>query len=1099
MIDLPSRRRTAPALAACAAALTLALASASAHAQAPVPRRARAAGSVRAPLAAPAAQAAGSAHTEHALARAAGSAQAAPAQLPAAALSGLRWRLIGPFRAGRALSAAGVPGNSSTFFFGAVAGGVWKTVNAGVTWEPIFDGQPIAGVGALAVAASDTNVIYVGTGEADMRSDITYGNGVYRTSDGGKTWQHVGLDDTRHIGRILIDPKDPNTVLVAALGHAYGSNDDRGVYRSTDGGETWTRTLFRNDSTGAVDLAWDPASPDVVYATLWNAHRTPWSQYPPDEGAGSGIWKSEDEGRTWTEITASPGLPSGKLGRIGVATAEGGRRVYAIIEATKGAGLYRSDDGGAHWRFLSDDSRITTRGWYFGRVFVDPSNPDIVYMPNRGIVRSKDGGRTLETIKGEPGGDDYHYVWIDPKDGTHIIQASDQGTNISLDDGATWSSWYNQPTAQFYHVVTDDRFPYWVYGAQQDAGTVGIASRSDYGQLTFRDWMPVGAGEAGFIAPDPADPDIIYGGDTYGAVYRFDRRTGQRQDISPTPATSFDTPMNLRSHRFTWTSPIVFDPFDPKTIYLGAERVLKTTDGGLHWTAASPDVTGATEAARKQAGPLTVENAGPRGHGVVYTIAPSPAREGVIWAGTDVGKIQLTQDGGKTWRDVTPPGLGPWSKISLIDAAHGDAATAYAAVDRHRLDDLTPLIYRTHDAGAHWTKITDGIPRGAFVRAVRADPVQPGLLYAGTELGVYVSFDDGARWQPLQLNLPTVPVRDLAIHGADLIAATHGRSFWVLDDVAPLRQLAAGSVAAEPFHLFAPEPAFRLRRSNNRDTPLPPEEPHGQNPPAGAILDWWLKDAAAGPATLVITDSAGDVVRTITGADTPPPYSEIPFFTTEWLPRPQPLTTHAGVNRFVWDLRYPRPPASSYSYSISAIPGEGTVAEPEGPLVAPGTFTVKLTIGGKTETRRLVVKPDPRVHVPDSVFAIQLAAAKQIVADMKEGAAAAREIAPVRARLDSLRAAKLPADAARRVEALAGHLSLIQPAALADRMGGLLTVVEGADRVPPDQVRVAYTNLHARLGVEIARWNHLKRTELPGLDAALKKAGVRGIEVARGQ
>ncbi|MEJ2215992.1 MAG: hypothetical protein P8099_05190 [Gemmatimonadota bacterium] len=1029
----------------------------------------------------------------------AGAAPAAAQSIPDSAYSAMRWRMIGPFRAGRVLAASGIPGNPSTFYFGAVAGGVWKTDNAGVTWQPLFDGEPIASIGALAIGRSDPSVLYVGTGEADMRSDITYGNGVYKSTDGGAHWRHVGLEDTRQIGKVLVDPKNPDIVLVAALGHAYGPNEQRGVFRSADGGQTWTKVLYKDENTGAVDLAWDPTNPDVVYATLWNARRPPWSQYPPDEGPGSGIYKSTDEGRTWTELTGH-GLPAGPLGRVGVTVS--GDRVYAIVEVQAGggtqgggpasakrgrSGLYRSDDGGTSWRFMSDDARITTRMWYFGRLFVDPTNPDVVYLPNRGIVRTEDGGRTFTTIKSEPGGDDYHYLWVDPTDGARMIFGSDQGAGISLDRGKTWSSWYNQPTAQFYHVVTDNQFPYWVYGAQQDAGTVAIRSRSDYGLITFRDWHPVGAGEAGYIAPDPKDPDIVFGGDTYGGVYRFDTRTGQRQDISPTPTASFGTPMSQRTYRFTWTSPIVFDPLDPNTLYLGAQVILKTTDGGLHWDSASPDLTSARPGTPDE-GPLTVQNAGPRGHAVVYTIAPSPVKEGVIWAGTDDGLIQLTTDGGAHWRNVTPPDLKPWSKISLIDASHTDAQTAYAAVDRHRLDDVNPYIYRTRDGGAHWDLVVDGIPYGAFVRAVRADPVRKGLLYAGTELGVYVSFDDGDHWQPLQLNLPVTPVRDLAVHENDLIAATHGRAFWILDDVTPLRQLTA-DVVKEDVHLFRPAPAVRLRRNESHDTPLPPEEPHGENPPAGAVIDYWLGSAPAGPVKLDIVDGQGHVVRSFASTDTATPPARPPFFTDWWLPRFRPLTTHAGHNRFVWNLRYPPPPAPGYSYSISAIAGHGTIAVPQGPLVRPGTYTARLTVGGHTETQPLEVKADPRVSVPDSVFAHQLDLALDIWHSMADAMALQQSIDGVGRQLLALDRKGLDRQTLSTLDALDDRLADLRPARLAGTMGSLEEVVTGADREPPQQARDAYALLKRQLTVQQHTWQEVVEDTLPALNRRLRAQG----------
>src|SRR5881392_945697 len=845
--------------------------------------------------------------------------------IPPRAYGALRWRLIGPHRGGRVLAVAGVPGDPTTFYFGAVDGGVWRTRNAGVTWEPLFDDQPIASIGALALAPSDRNVIYVGTGEASIRSDITYGAGVYKSTDGGAHWQSLGLAETRHIGKVLVDPRNPDVVLVAALGHAYGSNRERGVFRSTDGGRTWTKVLFKDPDTGAIDLAADPADPQIVYAALYQARRTPWEQYPPDEGPGSGLYKSTDGGATWTPL-GGHGLPAGTVGRIGLAVGRGGR-VYALIGAKTDGGLYRSDDGGATWRLVGSDPRLTSRNWYFCRVTVDPQNPDVVYVPNVSLLRSSDGGKTFGVLKGQPGGDDYHELWIDPKSTTRMIVGSDQGTVITLDDGRTWSSWYNQPTAQFYHVVTDDAFPYRVYGAQQDAGTAGVTSRSDFGEITFRDWAPVGAGESGYIAPDPLDSDIVYGGDTYGGVHRFDRRTGQSQDISPWPVSSFGVPMPQRKYRFTWTSPLVFDRVDRQALYLGAQVVLRTRDGGLHWEAISPDLTGAAGRAATDTGPTTVANAATRGYGVVYAIAPSPRAAGLLWVGTDDGLIHRTRDAGGRWQNVTPQGLEPWSTISLLEASPFDTAAAYAAVDRHRVDDFAPYIYRTRDGGAHWTRADSGIAPQAYVQAVRADAERPGLLYAGTETGVYVSFDDGDHWQSLQLNLPVVSVRDLAVHGRDLIAATHGRSFWVLDDLTPLRQLSDTALRA-PVYLFAPAPAVRLRRSVSNDTPLPPEEPHGTNPPAGAVIDYLLRAATPGPVTVEVRDARGGVVRRFSSDDRATPPAEPPQIADEWLPRFEPPTRNVGLNRFVWDLRYPPPPAARYGYSIAAIAGQGTVAQP---------------------------------------------------------------------------------------------------------------------------------------------------------------------------
>jgi photosystem II stability/assembly factor-like uncharacterized protein len=927
----------------------------------------------------------------------------------------MQWRLVGPFRGGRALAIEGVAGDPATFYFGGVAGGVWRSGNAGRTWEPLTDAQTFASVGALALAPSDPHVIYVGAGEADMRSDITYGNGMWKSTDGGHGWTHLGLDSTRQIARILVDPRDPNTLLVAALGHAYGPNPDRGVYRSTDGGQTWRKVLYRNERTGAIDLAWDPNDPHTVYAALWETHRPPWSQYPPVEGPGGGVFKSTDEGLTWTELS---GLPKDG-GRIGLATVKG--VVYAICE---GKGLFRSDDGGTTWRQTSTDPRLG-RGWYFGQVFVDPSNPDVVYAPNVAILRSTDGGKTFTAIKGNPGGDDYHYMWIDPTSSKHVAFASDQGVGVSFDYGATWSEWFNQPTAQFYHVITDNRWPYWIYGAQQDAGSMGVVSRSDYGTITYRDWMLPGAGESGMIALDPLDSNIIYGGNTYGGLLRFDRTTNVTQDIQPWPRDAFDVPIDKRRYRFTWTSPLVFDPIDKRTLYFGSQRLLKTTDGGLSWQFASPALTRSDS-------------------GVIYALAPSPKREGIIWAGTDDGRIQVTLDRGLHWRSVTPPDLAPWSKASIIDASRLDSATAYVAIDRHRLDDIAPYIYRTHDLGAHWSRADQGIPYGAYVRAVRTDPVRKGLLYAGTELGVYVSYDDGDHWQSLQLNLPVSPIHDLVVHDGDLIVATHGRSFWVLDDLSPLRDNARGDV-----HLFAPARAIRVRRSVNQDTPLPPETPHGDNPPAGAIIDYSLAARPSAPIALDILDAQGTVVRHFAsdqlGDDsTVSAPKHPPSFTSDWLPRPVILPADSGINRFVWDLRYPRPPASEHEYSISAIPGAGTVADPEGPFVVPGTYQVRLTVNGVTHTQPLRVVLDPRLRLAPTVLVTQLAVAKRIWNAMAEADALSHAVG----------------DSA---------MESVHADGIARSLAKLMTMVESADRPTPTPVLEALTDFQAQLTAAVAK------------------------------
>jgi photosystem II stability/assembly factor-like uncharacterized protein len=997
--------------------------------------------------------------------------------------------MLGPHRGGRVLAVSGVPGNPRVFYFGSVGGGVWKTDNAGVTWVPLFDGAPVASIGALAVAPSDPQVLYVGTGEADMRSDISFGNGVYRSADGGAHWAHVGLEDSRHIGKILVDPHDPDVVLVAALGHAYGPNSERGVFRSADGGHTWVRVLYTGDSTGAIDLARAPDS-GALYAALWQTRRPPWSQYPPIEGSGSGLYRSADGGRSWTAITGR-GLPDGPLGRIGIATAAGSR-VYALVETRGGTRLYRSEDAGATWHLTARDPRFS-RTWYFGQVFVDPSNAGIVYVPDVALLRSTDGGVTFTAFKGQPGGDDYHALWIDPTAPERMIVGCDQGAVITLDGGETWSSWYNQPTGQFYHVSTDHEFPYWIFGAQQDAGSVSIRSRSDYGELTFRDWAPTGAGESGYIAPDPLDSNIIYGGDIYGGVLRFDRRTGETQNVSPWPESEFAQAMPDRTYRATWTSPLVFDRADPRTLYLGTQFLLATRDGGLHWDTLSPDLTGARPSA-PDTGAVSVATAASRGYGVIYTVAPSPLEPGVIWVGTDDGLISVTADGGRSWRDVTPEGLAPWSKMSLLESSPLDTGTAYVAVDRHRLDDLRPYIYRTTDRGRHWMRIDRGIAATAYVHVVRADPRRRGLLYAGTETGVYVSFDNGDTWEPLQLNLPVAPVHDLAVKDGDLIAATHGRGFWVLDDLAPLETLPDDALG--PLHLFAPRPAVRLRRTVNNDTPLPPEEPHGENPPAGAAIDYYL-GAPSGPVTLEIADTTGQLVHRWSSADRFAPPTEPPPFTNDWLPRPESLSARPGLNRFVWNLRYPAPPTDEPNYGIAAVTGQGTVTEPQGPLVLPGRYRVTLRTGGANASTWLTVQPDPRQHVALDALNAQLQLALDIGRALGEEHAVREAERSTRLQLDSLPAGRLSEGLHQRVLELRAAIDTLDRGLgrAGGELGDVETAVESADREAPAQASIAFAATRRRLGAWEARWEAIRTQTLPAVSRDLVQEGFGPLPV----
>jgi len=987
------------------------------------------------------------------------------AEVPANVFDALQWRLIGPFRAGRVISVTGVPGDPATFYFGAVGGGMWKTTGAGSVWFPIFDQQHIASIGAVAIAPSNPQVLYVGSGEADMRSDIGYGDGVYKSTDAGKTWRNVGLRDSRQIARILVDPKNPDVVFVAATGHGYGPNAERGVYRSTDGGGTWRKVLDKGPEIGAVDLAFDPANSRHVYATVWHGQRPPWSVYGPLEGSG-GLYKSTDGGDTWKQLSGH-GLPEGEWKRSGVATGPG-QVVYALIDAAAGAGLYRSSNGGDNWTKVSSDPRITSRGWYFGGITVDPRDPDMVYIPNVALYRSTDGGRNFTVLKGAPGGDDYHVLWIDPTEPRRMILGSDQGTNISVDRGATWSSWYNQPTAQIYHVTTDNRFPYWVYGSQQDSGTAAVASRTDHGEIDSRDWASVGGAESGRIEIDTKDPNILYVGNTTGSLARFDRRNAQAQNITPGNGrgSGIGGDISTSKYRFPWTAAMATSPLEPGALYYGSQVVLKTVDGGLTWREISPDLTGDKRADKTKPAtvPVTPLNAAELGYGVIWSIAPSPLTAAVIWTGSDSGLVHVTRDGGKSWQNVTPKEIEPFSNVTHVEASRFDAGTAWAAVDRHQRDDIRPYLYRTRDFGKTWVSVTSGLGETAFLNAVREDPRRKGLLYAATELGVAVSFDAGDHWQPLQLNLPAVSVRDLVIHEDDLVIATHGRGFWILDDAAPLREISE-KTAGEDTVLFRPAKALRLNPEVFSGTPFPVEEPKGKNPPSGAIIDYYLK-SMPGEVTLEIL-SGTQVIRRFSTKDPAPAgggRGGAPVIADAWIEPPQRLTARMGMNRFVWDLRYGLPASAG-----------------EGPHVVAGTYTVRLTADGKSYTQPLKVAMDPRSVATPAELTKQLQFGLSVMRAMEKAAAAGMEASALRTRVagDAALSAELNAIAGgggggRGRGGRGGGAGAPTLASVNGELAGALAISESADRMPPATAYAAFEAANTTLNGLLEKWRALK-------------------------
>jgi photosystem II stability/assembly factor-like uncharacterized protein len=1013
-------------------------------------------------------------------------AETAVPQVNPALYQALHWRGIGPYRGGRALAVTGIPGDPYTFYMGAVAGGVWRTTDGGATWLPLSDKAPFWSVGAIAVAPSNRHVIYVGTGEAAPRGDITYGDGIYKSTDDGKTWTHIGLEDTRQIGALIVDPANPDIVLVAALGHAFGPNAERGIYRTTNGGKSWTRVLGKDDKTGGIDVTFDPHNAKIVYGALWQAVRQPWNF--SSGGPGGGLYRSTDGGVTWKQLTGN-GLPSGILGRIDVSVSGAdSNRVYAMIEAKDG-GLYRSDDSGAHWRRVNDDGRLRQRAWYFSKIYADPKRADTVYAVNTGLFRSTDGGKTINLLPARHG--DHHAVWIDPTDTDRVIDASDGGASITFDGGKIWSSQDNQATAQFYHVAADNDFPYHLYGAQQDNSNLVIASSDDSGAITIQDWYIADGPESGFVVPDPRDSNIVYSnGENY--ILRWNKKTDQARLISVYPIDASGHAAADLTHRFNWTSPLVMSPHSPDTLYVGMERLYRTTDDGNSWTAISPDLTRNDKSKQGPSGGLiTKDITSVEYYDTIFAIAESPLKKGQLWVGSDDGLVHLSPDGGAHWTDVTPRDMPQWGAVSMIEPSHFDAGTAYVAVDRHKLDDIKPYVFKTADGGKTWVSLDRTLPEGAFVHAVREDPVKRGLLFAATETGVFVSFDDGQHWQSLQLNMPRSPVHDLVVKNDDLAIATHGRSFWILDDITPLRQISPDTAKTD-MQLYTPEKAVRLYYPDAVDR----RPPVGENPPAGALIDYYLDAKPTGELTIDILDSQGHLVRHLSSKSGKT--AEQPQEWPDLLHPSNTLPGFAGMNRFAWNLRYDDP---------AQIPGAFYGGEPpRGPIAMPGHYTVKLTAGGKSQTVPLDLELDPRDHGSAPGLAQKFALAMEVYHDQDALHRAVNDIRATKTDIAALHkksgtnAALLAQGDALAAKASDIEQQLIQvkikgseanlnyPGMLNEQIYSFAGLLEDADTAPNQQETQTYVDLHTRLATQLAAWNKLKTTEVAPFLAKSKNA-----------
>ena len=1052
-------------------------------------------------------------------------AQQAPGVNPSL-FADMKWRNIGPYRAGRTKAAAGVPSQPYTFYIGMVNGGVWKTTDAGRTWKPIFDDQPTGSIGWVSVALSDPNVVYVGSGEGLPRPDLAVGDGIYKSTDAGETWTHLGLRDAQQIPKIAIDPKNANRLFVAALGHPYGPNQERGVFRSTDGGKTFDRVLFKDENTGAKDVDIDPSNPDIVYATLWEQRQGPWENGAWG-GTNGGIFKSVDGGTTWKPL--KQGLPDGIINAELEVAPSNPKRIYVTLEATgNGTGIYRSDDAGETWVRSTTDARPVSR---INEVVphVHPKDPDTLIVTDVVSHKSTDGGRTFVPFKGAPGGDDNQNIWWNPNDPNIMLLVIDQGAVVTLNGGQTWSSWFTQSTAALYHVMTDNAFPYRVCGGQQDSGSVCIASRGNDGQITIREWHPVGVEEYGYAAPDPLDPDLVYG----GKVTRYDRRTGQVSNVGPVEGgrgggRGRGGPPARPTYRTVRTQPVVFSTVDRRALFYGNNVLWKTIDGGINWQQISPDLTRETWDVPTNVGTYA-SSVQSRERGaipaqVIYTIGPSYRDINRIWIGTDDGVIATTADGGLHWTKVTPPQLSAFMKVFTIDPGRFDALTAYAAVNTLRLDDMNPHIYRTHDGGKTWTEIVNGIPGGAPVSVVREDPKRKGLLFAGSETQVYVSFDDGDHWQSLRLNMAASSVRDLVIKDDDLVVGTHGRGIWILDDITPLREIAEGvssaaagsgsatALAEREAILFKPQPALRVRWNMNTDTPMPPDEPAGPNPPEGAIIDYYLKSAASGPVTLEIVGEDGKPVRRYSSTDTvftpDPKISTIPLY---WYRPLAPLPASAGMHRFTWDVHYQPLPSTGSGQAVPlmiggpnlpiAAIGRNTIAAPTTPWVNPGQFTVKLTVNGKTYSQPIVVKPDPRVKTPALAMQQVYSLSKTLYYGAIDVQAAAREARAIRDQIAARRAqvSGPAADALttldRTIEALVGT-----PAAGGDTLSaagsglaGVMNSLQGADVRPTTVQLTAIGRARAAAARTMAKWTAIRTVDVPAANTRLAAAGVAAI------